>query len=161
MNKEWNVTDSMGNVHKVQCKIGGFGGNKVIIDNDSYKLKSSNWFIVVVDYQIILPGTVCNLVVIGNSVRLAVNGVFLDDGKPYEPVSNVPVWIWVLVAVSCVGGWFFAGIIGMCIGIIMSMFAVKSVLDKKTGLAVVLLAVSIVIELVLMFLVISMRRMYL
>lgn len=157
MKKEWNVTDSAGNVHKVQCKIGGFGGNKVIVDSDSYKLKSSNWFIVVVDYQINLPGAVCNLVVIGNSAKLAVNGVFLDDGKKYEPVSNVPVWVWVLVAVSCVGGWFFAGIIGMCIGIICSAFAVKAVLDKKTGLAVGLLVLSIVVSVVLMFVFLSLQ----
>lgn len=153
MNKEWNVTDSAGNVHKIQCKMGGFGGNKVMVDNDSYKLKSSNWFIVVVDYQINLPGIVCNLVIIGNNMRLAVNGVYLDDGKPYEPVSSVPVWTWVLVAISCLGGWFFAGLIGMVIGVICSMFAVKAVMDKKTGLAIGLLVLSLVISVIIMFLV--------
>ena len=155
MKKEWVLTDGNGTVHKVQCSIGGFGGNKVIIDNDKYKLKSSNWFIVVVDYQINLPGAVCNLVVIGNNMRLAVNGVYLDDGKPYEPVSNVPVWVWVLVAISCLGGFFFAGVIGMCIGVICSMFAVKAVLDKKNGLALGLLVLSIAVELILMFIVAS------
>ena len=130
--------------------MGGFGGNKVIIDNDSYKLKSSNWFIVVVDYQINLPGAVCNLVIIGNNIRLAVNGVFLDDGKPYEPVSNVPVWTWILVAVSCIGGFLFAGILGMCIGAVCSMFAIKAVLDKKAGLAVGLFVLSIAITVCIM-----------
>ena len=86
-------------------------------------------------------------------MRLAVNGVYLDDGKKYEPVSNVPVWLWVLVAISCLGGWFFAGIIGMCIGILCSAFAVKSTLDKKTGLAVGLLVLSIVVSIIIMFLV--------
>lgn len=149
MRKEWNVTDSAGNVHKIQCKLGGFGGNKVIVDNDSYKLKSSNWFLVVVDYQINLPGASCNLVVIGNNMRLAVNGVFWDDGKPYEPVSNVPVWLWVFVGISCVGGWFFNGLMGICIGVLFSMFAVKAILDKKTVLAVVLLVLSLVITFIL------------
>ncbi|MDE7030236.1 MAG: hypothetical protein K2P63_09715 [Lachnospiraceae bacterium] len=159
MKKEWNVTDSTGAVHKVQCKLGGFGGNKVLVDNDSYKLKSSNWFIVVVDYQINLPGTVCNLVVIGNNIRLAVNGVFLDDGKPYEPVSNVPAWIWILVGISCLGGFFFAGILGMCIGVFCSIFAVKATLDKKTGVAVALLVISIVIQIAMMFGVMYLRSM--
>lgn len=150
MTKEWNVTDSAGMNHKIQCKLGGFGGNKVIVDNDKYKLKSSNWFIVVVDYQINLPGAVCNLVVIGNNIRLAVNGVFLDNGKPYEPVSSVPVWTWILVAVTCVGGFLFGGVLSMCIGAVCSMFAIKAVLDKKTGLAIGLFGISIAITLCVM-----------
>lgn len=155
MKKEWNVTDSMGTVHKVQCNMGGFGGNKIIVDNDTYKFKSSNWFIMLLDYRIDLPGIVCNVVIIGNKMRLAVNGVFLDDGTPYEPVSKAPAWVWILVAVSCIGGWFFSGLIGMCIGIIFSVFAVQKALQKKTGLAIVLFAVSIVISILIYFLVMS------
>ena len=150
MTKEWNVTDSAGNIHKIQCKLGL--GNKVIIDNDSYKLKSSNWFINVVDYQINLPGAVCNLVVIGNNPKLAVNGVYLDDGKPYEPVSNVPVWVWVLVAISCIGGWFFAGFIGLGIGAICSGLALTAILNKKPALAVIFPVLSIVVSVIIMFL---------
>lgn len=155
MKKEWTVTDSMGTVHKVECKMGGFGGNKIIVDNDTYKFKSSNFFIMLLDYRIDLPGVVCNVVIIGNKIRLAVNGVFLDDGTPYEPVSKAPTWVWVLVAVSCVGGWFLAGLIGMCIGIIFSIFVVQNALQKKTGLAIGLFAASIVINLLIMFLVLS------
>ncbi len=153
MRKEWNVTDSMGNSHKIECRVGGLGGSSVIVDNDRYKLKSSNWFIVVVDYQINLPGAVCNLVVIGNNIRLAVNGVFLEDGKPYEPVSNTPVWIWVLVAINCLGGWFLAGIPGMCVGILMSAFIIKSALEKKTGLVILFFVITMAIDLALMYLI--------
>lgn len=159
MKKEWNVTDNMGNSHKIECKMGGFGGNKVIVDNDSYKLKSSNWFIVVVDYQINLPGVVCNLVIIGNNIRLAVNGVFLEDGKPYEPVSNTPVWVWILVAISCLGGWFFAGIIGMCIGIAMSVLMIKNAMEKKTGPAILFFVIGLVINILIMFAVFAISGM--
>lgn len=152
MKKEWNVTDNMGMTHKIECKVGGFGGSKVIVDNDSYKLKSSNWFIVVIDYQINLPGAVCNLVIIGNKIRLAVNGVFLEDGTRYEPVSNTPTWIWVLVAVSCVGGWFLSGLIGLCAGLIISVFAVRFALEKKIGLVIGLYVANLAIDIALFFL---------
>lgn len=155
MKKEWTVTDSMGTVHKVECRMGGFGGNKIIVDNDSYKFKSSNFFIMLLDYRIDLPGLVCNVVIIGNKIRLAVNGVFLDDGTPYEPVSKAPTWVWILVAVSCVGGWFFAGLIGMCIGIFASIFAVQNALQKKTVPAIIFFAGSIVINVLVFFLVSS------
>lgn len=157
MKKEWNVTDSMGTVHKIQCSMGGFGGNKVVVDNDSYKLKSSNWFIVVVDYQINLPGAVCNLVIVGNKIKLAVNGVYMDDGTPYEPVSNTPTWIWVLVAVSCVGGWFFAGLFGLAIGCFASMFAIRSALEKKTGLAIGLFAGSFVFDILIFIIMMALQ----
>lgn len=149
----------MGNSHKIECRVGGLGGSSVVVDNDRYKLKSSNWFIVVVDYQINLPGAVCNLVVIGNNIRLAVNGVFLEDGKPYEPVNNTPVWVWILVAINFLGGWFLAGIAGMCIGIFMSVFTVKSAIEKKTGLAILFFVITMVIDFALMYLVFSTMRL--
>lgn len=79
-------------------------------------------------------------------MRLAVNGVFLDDGTPYEPVRNIPVWIWVLVAVSCVGGWFFSGLLGLCAGLIISMFAIRAALEKKMNVVIILYIVNLVID---------------
>lgn len=150
MKKEWNVTDNTGNVHKIQCNLGSLGGNKIFVDNDAYKYKSSNWFINIVDYQINLPGTVCNVVIVGNKIRLAVNGVYLDDGSQYEPVSNIPTWVWVLVAVSCIAGLFLSGFIGMVIGAIFSLLMVNAVLKKKTSTAITLFVLSIVLEALLM-----------
>ncbi len=145
MKKEWNVTDGTGNNHVIGLHVGGFGGMEVVVDQDTYKAKSSNWFLRVLDYQISLPGAECNLVVIGNKTRLAVNGTYVDDGQPYEPVANVPVWVWVLVAISSIGGWFFAGVLGLCAGILMSTLYIKSALDKKNGVVVGLFAVCLVI----------------
>ena len=117
----------------------------MIVDNDTYKLKSSNWFINVVDYQINLPGASCNLVIIGNNIRLSVNGVFLDDGKPYEPVSNVPVWEWGARGYQLCRRLLFNGVVGICISTLFTAFAVKSSLEKKTALAVVLPIISLVV----------------
>lgn len=145
MKKEWNVTDGTGNNHVIGINVSGFGGMKVVVDQDTYKAKSSNWFIRVLDYQISLPGAECNLVVVGNKVRLAVNGTYVDDGKPYEPVANTPGWVWALVAISAIGGWFFAGMIGLVLGLAMSALYIKFALDKKTGVVIGLFVAFLVV----------------
>jgi len=145
MKKEWNVTDGNGNNHVIGLNVSGFGGMKVMVDLDTYKAKSANWFIRVLDYQISLPGAECNLVVVGNKIRLAVNGTYVDDGQPYEPVANIPAWVWVLVAISAVGGYFFAGLIGLAVGIALSVLYVKFALDKKYGAVIAVFVVFLVI----------------
>ncbi len=141
MQREWNVTDSMGNVHHITYKAGGFGGAKYTIDNDTYKAKSKNWFIFLADYQISLPGAECNLVAVGNKVRLAVNGVYLDDGTPYEPVRNIPVWSNVLVAVAFIFAAISCGVIGAVISVFVCIAILKSSLDRKYGAAIAIFAV--------------------
>ena len=44
-----------------------------------------------------------------------------------------------------VGGFFFNGVVGICISTLFTVFAVKSSLEKKTALAVVLPIVSLVV----------------
>lgn len=149
MKKEWNVTDGLGNNHLVRFEVGGLGGMKVTVDQDTQKAKSTNSFIRVLDYQISLPGAMCNLVVVGNKIRLAVNGTYVEDGQPYEPVANIPAWVWALVAISVIGGWFFAGLIGICVGLVMSMLYIKMSLDKKTGAVIALFAAFLVLLLLL------------
>ena len=79
MERVWTVTDSMGNLHQIMFKK-GFGGAKCIVDGDTYKMKSKNWVVWMADHQISIPGAECNLVVVGNKIRLAVNGTYLEDG---------------------------------------------------------------------------------
>lgn len=145
MKREWNVTDGMGNNHVIGLHVGAFGGMKVVVDQDTYKAKSGNWFIRILDYQISLPGAECNLVVVGNRIRLAVNGTYVDDGKPYEPIANTPGWVWALVAISSVGGLFFAKAIGLCLGLLMSALYIKFALEKKNGIVIVLFVVFLVL----------------
>lgn len=118
---------------------------KVVVDQDTYKAKSSNWFLRVLDYQISLPGAECNLVVVGNKIRLAVNGTYIDDGTPYEPLANIPGWVWALVAISSVGGVYFAGCLGLCVGILMSTLYIKFALEKKNGAVLGMFALCLVI----------------
>lgn len=130
--RNWNVTTPDGVNHTIQYKA-GFGGPKVVVDGTAYKAKSSNWFINIVDYAINFGSFECRLVVIGNKMDLAINGVYQGSGKPYEPVNNVPSWIWVLVGFSVIGGWFFCGLFGLLLGVIFSSVYIRLALEKKTG----------------------------
>ncbi|WP_348619809.1 hypothetical protein [Paenibacillus polymyxa] len=82
-----------------------------------------------IDFPIRLKEKAVNVVVIGNKADLAVDGVYLGSNQPYVPVSKVPGWSWAFVAVSLVIGLLFSGIFGVCIGILGSMFYVKSSLS--------------------------------
>ncbi len=134
MNKEWMVTDSMGNNHQISFQK-GFGGAKCIVDGDTYKMKSKNFVIWMADHQISIPGAECNLVVVGNKVRLAVNGTYLEDGTPYEPIRNIPVWLNVLTILNLIIAAFLFGVIGACISILVALLAYKLSLNRKNGVA--------------------------
>lgn len=140
MANAWTVTDSMGNDHQIAFKKGLFGA-KCIVDGDEYKVKSKNWVIWMADHQISIPGAECNLVVLGNKVRLAVNGTYLDNGEPYEPVRNIPTSINVLVIVTAILSYLTFRIYGLCISVLLDLLTYKLSLSRKNGGA---LAIQIV-----------------
>ncbi len=150
MTKTWSVTDSMGNNHQITFEK-GFGGAKCIVDGDTYKMKSKNWVIWMADHQISIPGAECNLVVVGNKVRLAVNGTYLEDGTPYEPVRNIPVWLNVLVGINAIVTIFMFGLLGFCLNILLDFLCYKLSLSKKNNIALILQIVWLVLVLVLGF----------
>ena len=149
MNKEWLVADSMGNNHQISFRRGAFGGAKCIVDGDTYKMKSKNWVIWMADHQISIPGAECNLVVIGNKIRLAVNGTYLEDGAPYEPIRNIPAWLNVLVVVNAVIGVFMFGMIGLAVNVLLALLTFKLSLGKKNMPAMIIQIVLLVIMLLL------------
>lgn len=128
--KKWEV-ESDGVKHVIQYKNGL--RKKIIVDGETYKVKSANPFIIVIDYAITFGSTECKLVVIGNKADLAVNGTFLGSKKTYEPISNVPPLVWVLVGVSILGGYLLSGILSLAIGLLMSMLYIQFGLQKKKG----------------------------
>lgn len=152
MTRVWTVTDSMGNAHQITFKR-GFGGAKCIVDGDTYKMKSKNWVIWMADHQISIPGAECNLVVVGNKTRLAVNGTYLEDGTPYEPIRNIPVAINVLTLLNFIFGWFMFGLLGFAVAILLDLLSYKLCLSRKTTPAMIiqiaLLAVMLAITVVL------------
>lgn len=148
MTKTWSVTDSMGNNHHITFEKGVFGGAKCIVDGDAYKMKSKNYVIWMADHQISIPGAECNLVVIGNKIRLAVNGTYLEDGKPYEPIRNIPVWINVLTLLNLIVGYFMAGLLGAALAILGDLLTYKMSLSKKNSIALVIQIVLIIVLIV-------------
>ena len=55
--KSWTVQSSDGISHTIQYKKGF--RNKLIVDGETYKLKSSNWCINLIDYSIDFEGAEC------------------------------------------------------------------------------------------------------
>lgn len=139
---EWTISDSNGMAHKL-----GIRGTNITVDSNTYKVKSSNWLINVIDYSVDFPGANCHIVAIGNKARLAVNGVYNDDGTPYEPVAGIPAWIWVLVALSILGGWFFGGLLCAAIGVAFSTMYVSAALNKNNKKVFISFAIFVVIAL--------------
>lgn len=118
-------------------------------------MKSKNWVIWMADHQISIPGAECNLVVVGNKVRLAVNGTYLEDGTPYEPIRNIPVLLNVLVGINAIATIFMFGVLGFCLNILADLLCYKLSLSKKNGIAYVIQIVWLVLVLVLGFLVLA------
>lgn len=131
--KRWEI-EVDGVKHEIKYKNGLT--RKIIVDGETYKVKSSNMFINVIDYGISFGSTDCKLVVIGSKADLAVDGIFLGSKKPYQPVSSVAPYIWVFVGISTLGGFIFSGIISLCIGILASMLYIQSGIQKKNNLVI-------------------------
>lgn len=127
----WTVTDSNGMTHNIECKVKAFSGPQIQVDTNTYRVKSSNWFVNLIDYTVDFPGANCHVVMIGKNARLAVNGTYQDDGSAYEPVTSIPAWLWVLVAISVIGGWFFGGILCCAIGAAFGTLYITAGLQKN------------------------------
>ena len=153
--RKWEVMVD-GVKHEIEYTLGL--KRKIIVDGEPYKAKSSNMFINVVDYGISFGDTDCKLVVIGNKADLAVNGTFLGSNKPYEPVNNMPAWIWVLVGISILGGILFAGILSFLVGLLMSILYIQFGIQKKTGPVIGCFIGCTVIQLLIGYIIISIMR---
>lgn len=139
MSKIWTV-NADGVNHEIMYK-----GRNLFVDGEKYKLKSSNWFIQLVDYAITFGDTSCRLVVIGNKVDLAVNGRYLGSGEAYEPIANIPAAVSVFAGVSAVLGFLMNGWLGACIGILLGVLYFNLYLKKKslTPVIIVFAAASV------------------
>ena len=141
----WTITDGNGATHELGCKVKSFGGPEITVDGNTYRVKSSSWLINLVDYSVDFPGVNCHIVMIGNKSRLAVNGTYNDDQTPYEPVSSIPVWVWVLAGLSVVGGFLVGSWLFAVIGAAFTTLYVSAALKKNTSKAIIAFVIFIVL----------------
>lgn len=89
---KWDVSVN-GKNHTIEIKR-GFGALKVVVDGQVEKVRSQNFWIMLLDREIRIEDKVLNLVMIGSKADLAVDGVYLGSGKKYAPVKASPqIWI--------------------------------------------------------------------
>lgn len=137
--KQWTV-NAGGVDHHIEYKP-----KQLIVDGQKYKLKSANWFIMLIDYAVNFGDVTCRLVVVGNKVDLAVNGKFLGSGETYEPIGNIPVVVSIFAAVSVILGFFMNSYLGVIIGIALGAMYFNMYLKKKSLTPVVIAFVIAII----------------
>ena len=144
MKKQWTVTAADGMNHVIEYK-----GRSFLVDGQKYPLKSSNWFIQLIDYAINFGETQCRLVVMGNKVDLAVNGRYLGSGEPYQPIASLPVYVSVLAGISCVLGFLMNSWLGLCLGVLIGVMYFNLALKKKNGIIVVAFIIASILQVAL------------
>lgn len=145
MKKSWSFTDTYGKEHSIVYKAGF--GLKLIVDGTSYKLKSQNWFVNVIDYSIEIAGSDIRLVAIGNKVDVAINGVYIGSGERYVPVqANTPAWVWVLVGVSAIVGFLLNSALGIVVAVAFSTFYINYAIAGKKGKVIAVFLVWVVVQ---------------
>lgn len=146
MKKTWTV-NANGVNHTIE-----YNGRALFVDGAKYKLKSANWFVQMIDYAVNFGDVQCRLVVIGTKADLAVNGLYLGSGQPYEPLASIPAWVSVLSGISCVMGFLLNSWLGLCIGCLLGVLYFKTFLKKKQASSVIIaFVIGTVCQLILGF----------
>lgn len=141
----WTITDGNGMTHELGIRFKTFGGLEIVVDGNKYKAKSSNWFINLIDYSVDFPGANCHIVMVGNKIRLAVNGTYNDDQTPYEPISSIPSWVYVLTGLSVVGGFFVGKWVFAAIGAAFSSLYITAALKKNNSKIIIFFIIFVVL----------------
>lgn len=151
MKKSWSFTDMYGTEHSIVYKNGW--GLKLIVDGTTYKLKSQNWFVNVIDYSIMIAGSDIRLVAIGNKVDVAINGVYLGSGEKYVPVqANTPAWVWVLVGISVIVGIVCNAALGAVVGVCFGTIYINCGISGKKGKVIAAFIAWVVIQAIMLYL---------
>jgi hypothetical protein len=167
MTKKWEVTVN-GTNNVIEYKA-GFGA-KILVNGQAYKVKSQNWwvmmvdmiillfrFLMMVDYPIMIDDTEIRVVAIGNKVDLAVNGVYQGSGEQYQPLHKTPTMCNVFIGISCIAGFLLCGWLGLLIGALFGTVYVRQGLAGKMGNVVGAFVGCTVIQLLIMVIVVFLQ----
>jgi len=154
MTKKWEVTVN-GTNNVIEYKA-GFGA-KILVNGQAYKVKSQNWWVMMVDYPIMIDDTEIRVVAIGNKVDLAVNGVYQGSGEQYQPLHKTPTMCNVFIGISCIAGFLLCGWLGLLIGALFGTVYVRQGLAGKMGNVVGAFVGCTVIQLLIMVIVVFLQ----
>ncbi len=150
MKKQWNVTIN-GVSHSIEYRAGW--GSKLIVDGQVHKVKSQNWFIVMIDCPINIDGSEIRLVVRGSKADIAVNGVYQSNQEQYIPLKNVAAWANVLLGISVIGGWLLCNTVGILLGVLFGYQYLNFNLKGKNGAVIGMFIGCTVIQVAIMVIV--------
>ncbi len=148
--RNWTVTVN-GEPHEVGIKFGIFRAT-VHVDGERRPAKSKNQFVRVIDEDVSVDGKDIRLMAMGNHVDVAVDGVYLKSGKPYVPMSQIPLWATVMIPVLMATGLLLFGVLGFVLGMLAGVFALHQSLPvsgkSRLPLCGTIYAAVLVIQLV-------------
>lgn len=133
MEKQWNLTVA-GLPYAVTFKSSIWSGKKRLIVNGQETIIKNKFAYdyVGMDVPVEIGGKECRLVMAGGDADLAVDGVFISSGEPYEPLAKMPKWNWIFI-VACVA--IFAvsggGALPVLCAMLGAMFCTRVACSKK------------------------------
>lgn len=153
MKKVWNVNVDGVN-YCVEYTAGAFS-KKLAVNGVETKVKSQNYFIMMIDMPVMLGAKQAQFVVIGSKADLVIDGMYLDQQKPYVPLHAIPTYAYVFLGMAFIINAILSGMLGAVIGILFGVQIIKTSIrireDGKgnIGACIGLLILSIAITLVI------------
>jgi hypothetical protein len=99
--KEWSVNVS-GKINQISLKSSQWTGKRQIeLNGKPVEIpKKPFQAFTGIDFPIKIGDADVRLVLIGNKADIAINGKYLNSGKPYIPLKGIPWWTWIFV-IAC------------------------------------------------------------
>lgn len=129
--KSWTI-NAGGQPHEIEIKFGLIHCT-ILVDGEKQVAKSANPFVRAVDREITVGGKTVHVTALGGHAGLAIDNVYLDSGRPYVPLSSIPLWATVMIPVLMATGLFLFGVLGFAVGLIAGVSAYRMALPQEPG----------------------------